>query len=222
MDSEKNAISCYWIKNETSSKDSDYLNLLYKSWKRNWFDLFEEIGNREQCSSDEFARQDYFLALYLNHELAGSIGFREVDLSLEVGVDDSYMIPWPGEFKSTFSKEKILLMSGFNIAKKFRGRFLRVPSMFLFGTFIMKQFLRSKNLALVTIARNDAGVNKFCEAFGANKVGYSENFHGKECDLMCFEKESVKLFPIKAMEQILGDKEIEDFNEKKEIYKIGA
>lgn len=216
-------VHCYFLENtDSSGEHKSILNAAYLSWKKSWFELFETMGGNEHCSSDEFSRQNYHLLLYLNNELAGSIGFREVDLCTDIGKDDSYLRPWPFEFKQQYKNQKILLMSGFNLSSKFRGRFMRLPSMFVFGTFIMKQFLRSSNNILITIARNDAGVNKFCASFGADKVGFAQDFHGKECDLMAFSKDKVKLYPLKKMEDLLSDIDIQNFETNIQKFPIGA
>jgi|GEM_PF-4892211 len=204
-------ILCQRVTNLRQSRNKDFLDTLYRSWKKNWFDLFEEIGGNEQCNSDEFVKQDYFLSLHLDQELAGSVGLREVDLSFATGFDDSYLIPWPSNFKSSLAGHRVLLMSGFNLSKKYRGRFLGIPSMYIFGTLILKHFLSSPFEMMITVARNDAGVNRFCSAFGASKAGFTPEFHGKECDLMYFEKEHVKLFPLSRQEKLLSDLEVLEF-----------
>lgn len=216
----ENTIACYSI--DVKDKKYETLDSIYLSWKKNWFELFETIDNKEHCMSDEFSRQDQFLALYLNNRIAGSIGFREVNLKTEIGRDDSYIKPWPKSLIYEFNKESILLMSGFNLNTEFRGRFMKIPSMFIFGYFIMQQFILSPNKYLATIARNDAGVNKFCSAFGAQKVGYLDNFHGKACDLMLFEKSKVNLFPLSQMSSILQDKSILKMEHEENNYKKGA
>ena len=215
-------VFCYRIKNDPSLSKNVHLISLYNGWKKSWFSLFQDMNNEAFCSSDEFSRQDYFLALFLNKKLAGYIGLREIDVSTEIGRDDSYIQPWPESFILQKTDKKILLMSGFNLDEEFRGRFLKVPSMFIFGTFIMKNFIESHNSSLITLARNDAGVNKFCSAFGATKVGFKESFHGKDCDLMEFQKENVKFYPLKRLKEIIPTPYIEDYKDISIKEAIGA
>ncbi len=166
------------------------LNSTYKLWKANWTNAFQHLKKLESdqtLTSDNFTRQDDIVALHVKDTCIATVGFRVLDMRFNCYHDDSYLELWPKDFiRDTLGGKQVLIMSGYTIHPDFRLKIFGVPTMHLLMGFGLRFFKESRADYLITIVRNDVGINKLVYLYGAHSVARDLPFNNTKVDLTYF------------------------------------
>ncbi len=190
----------------------------YGLWKKNWQSFFFEIGRTaERFESDNFSRQSHFLGLYSGSKCIAYVGYRLLDFNFHYSIDDSYLENWPTNFVESLKPlGKVLVLNGFTIDADLGLKINGLPLLLLFGSLTMKHFLNTGVETMISILRNDVGMNHFSYRYGAEPIFENAVKFGQPVDFSIFRKSKINPYPYEKIKTKLQPivESIQYFNNK--------
>jgi hypothetical protein len=179
-----------------SPRDKPLIHETYRCWKDVWSATLKELDGAERVYSDDFARQQEFVALFHGDRCIGMVGFRFVDLATEIATDDSYFKCWPAHAMARVraSSRPVCLMSNLTVHPDYRGGTGDVSVKELLTILSLHRFSRGPagcSTGLVT-TRNNRGVNDLMARYGATTLVHDAVLHGVKVDLVAFSRWTVR------------------------------
>ena len=184
--------------------DAPLLGEAYRCWRDVWKTTLRELDNLPDVPSDEFTRQDEIGALFHDYECIGLTGFRWVDTSQPMFLDDSYFKIWPtsaSDAARAFGPIACIL-SNLTVSPAWRrARGPRV--MELLGCLSVDRFVQSDGDVLVGTPRVDRGVNRLCYRLGFRSLMSDVVHHGVNIDLVAFYRRVSERLPLSSAVEAL-------------------
>lgn len=204
-DEEYNEIQAMTFAVAQTREQREPLCSAYALWKQNWTEAYRELNQMRATDvayGDNFSRQSLVLSLFFDRKCVATACLRSLDLTLSFHRDDSYLKDWPETFLEELSATgKILILSGFTLDPKYRIKISGLPSIYLFHSYIVHFFMQTSFQRMITISRNDVGINKLVRKYNANAIKENIPYANTTADLILYKREEVEPFPFKKYEK---------------------
>jgi hypothetical protein len=177
-----------------ASRDRALLHDAYRCWREVWTATFAELDGVDRVHSDDFARQQEFVALFEEGRCIGLVGFRFLDLATEMACEDSYFKIWPEPVivRARSISRVVCVMSNLTVHPSSRGSLGSTSVKEILTILATNRFAASVcSLALGTM-RNNRGMSDLVYRYGATCLVPNAVLHGVSVDLVEFSRWSVR------------------------------
>lgn len=198
--------------------DVEEYQSVYDFFVKSWVSTFEELNCEEVKFKKEFDRFSTIVAVFNDDKPVAFHAYSEFDLNLSSHREHSYFS------QVEFPMAEALIQKGFFKVVTMEYMFVdpkfRKTAGFYLGEVlggVSTQYLKDCNLdAVVTISRNDRGVNKMCEMYGGFPLVTELTMHKVRVDVMCFEPKSICSHPNPLIRKWIEQFKIENINTNSE------
>lgn len=181
---------------KSSSSLSD-LNTLFNFYKDIWVSTFSDLKSSKNSIVEDFHRFDVKLGLFSENRPIAFHGYQFFDLRLNSDAEHPYFsqvdVPLVERLLSRGIK-KISTLEYMCVCPEFRKTGNRRIGEIL-GGYSTQYFIDKDVDGVVTITRNNRGVNAMCKMYGAEPLYENLKLHNVEVDVMLFEPRSVQENP---------------------------
>lgn len=177
----------------------------YLLWKKVITEAYrqERLTELEQhFSSDEFLRQEEFIALFHGVEAVGLFMSHWVDLRYTAAREHSYFSHYPAELVQALADQYPKLMVMCNLATHTDWRQSAIGygiTDLLVSMTAAKRFKASSAQALITFTRNNRKTNELGYRHGGVPLCQGHFTHGGASDIILFKRDAVRLSPIEGI-----------------------
>ncbi|MCB9072905.1 MAG: hypothetical protein H6623_04720 [Bdellovibrionaceae bacterium] len=173
------------------------LNILYDFYKKIWSGTFEELNSTKNSIVEDFHRFDVKVGFFDDNFPVAFHGYQFFDLDLISDREHAYFsqvnVPLVKALMDQGIK-KISTLEYMCICPDYRKNGNKRIGEIL-GGFSTQYFIDKKLDGVITITRNDRGVNRMCRMYGGEIIYEALKLHNVEVDIALFRPGFIKPNP---------------------------
>lgn len=174
-----------------------HMNLLYNFYKETWESTFKELGSAKGSLAEDFCRFDIKVGFFKDLMPLAFHGYQYFDLNLFSDREHPYFkqisVPLVNQLLAK-GVSKIATLEYMCVKPKYRRESNNGLGELL-GGFSTQYFKDSSVDGVITITRNNRGVNRMCKMYGAEALYEDLKLHNVHVDVMLFKPESIQENP---------------------------
>jgi hypothetical protein len=181
-------------------------NNLYRFYEETWAETWKELKVEKAQTRDDFLRFKTKLGLFLNGKPIAFHGYGEFDLSDNFSLNNPYFNKINVDIVGKLLKKgitKIATLEYMTVHPEYR-KFSGLHLGEILGGFSTQLFRNSSYSAVLTISRNDRGINNMCKMYGAYPLYENIPMHNVTVDVMVFETPNIKNNPKSEIQKIIN------------------
>ena len=179
--------------------DPSLLNSTYCFWKEIWTETFAAAhAHGEKVDGDRFNLIDEIGVLISNSKPVALLGLRHFDLRLLASMETSYMQTFSVEAAESIKNSgyrNVTALVGLTIASEARNAEMGLSLKDLIVSLMLKQAKKVDTEAVIAFTRNNRGINKLFERFGAASLIKNKPGWDSPIDVMLLEWSNYKETP---------------------------
>lgn len=195
----------------------------YELFRSNWSETFQEIfGSNFILYSNDFTRQDYIQAIFLEEKCIAVDCVREINLKNPADLDDSWFKPWKRSYLKRFIRKgykRCLVNSYFTVHKDYRKSVVhdKYSISYVMGCLSVLYQIELGSSLMFGMMRNDRSMHSLGTMWGSQTIESNIMYNSAPTDLVVFTKENVRKAATKFPDFVF-----DIFNLKRDYYSPGA
>lgn len=171
----------------------NHFNDLYAYWKSSWTETFRSLNSESVPQTEDFLRQNIVSGLFCGGRPIGFQTNTFFNLSFGAHCDHPYMRRYPAETVTGLRSarvRRVMSIEYLYIEPEFRRSRVSASLSAVLLALALKCFQVSSCDAVVSIPRNDRGINRIFYALGAVPLRKDMELHNVKVDLILFTKKT--------------------------------
>lgn len=192
---------------KSCAKQIKYYNMLYDFFTDSWSSTFDDLGTSNVNFQTEFSRMQTKVGIFDEGRPIAFHGYNYFDLKFKSDGDHHYFKQFKEPVVDLLKERgiyKAVSMEYMFVDRKYR-KISGQPMGEVLGGFSTQYFRGASVDAVLAVTRNDRGVDKMCEKYGAETLVNNVSLHGVDVNFMYFTPSKIKNNPSTVVQNIIDN-----------------